>query len=48
MKITKNGSTLTYQRFTVENRIFNEKMYRFPFPQTELNKVTKLTQNPGW
>jgi hypothetical protein len=48
MRITKTGSTLTFERFTAENRIFNEKMYRFPFPQTELNKLTKLEQNPGW
>jgi len=48
MRITKAGSTLTFERFTAENRIFNEKMYRFPFPQTELNKLTKLEQNPGW
>ncbi|WP_234735776.1 RagB/SusD family nutrient uptake outer membrane protein [Tellurirhabdus bombi] len=49
MRITKNGTALTYQRFQVENRIFNEKMYRFPIPQTELNKAPKnLRQNPGW
>ncbi len=48
MRITKNGSTFNYTRFTVENRVFNAKMYRFPFPQSELNKATKLTQNPGW
>jgi len=48
MRITKNGTTLTYEVFTVENRIFTDKNYRFPFPQTELNKATKLVQNPGW
>jgi hypothetical protein len=48
MRIAKNGTAFTYTRFTVENRVFNSKMYRFPFPQGELNKLTKLTQNPGW
>ncbi len=48
MKITKTGTTYSYNRFTVETRVFNDKMYRFPFPQSELNKVTKLAQNPGW
>ena len=49
MRITKTGTTLAYQRFQVENRVFNEKMYRFPIPQTELNKAPKnLKQNPGW
>lgn len=48
MRITKSGSTSSYTRFNVENRIFNSKMYRYPFPQTELNKATKLLQNPGW
>ena len=48
MKITKSGTTFSYNRFTVETRVFNDKMYRFPFPQSELNKVNKLVQNPGW
>ena len=42
------GSTFTYQVATVENRVFTEKNYRFPFPQAELNKAAKLGQNPGW
>lgn len=49
LKITKAGSGFTYERYVVENRIFSEKMYRFPIPQTELNRAPKnLTQNPGW
>ncbi len=46
--ITKTGSTYTYQVVTVENRVFVEKNYRFPFPQSELNKAVNLQQNPGW
>ena len=49
MRITKTGTTFTYDRFTVENRIFNQKMYLFPIPQTELNRAPlNLKQNPGW
>ncbi|MEO6916683.1 MAG: RagB/SusD family nutrient uptake outer membrane protein, partial [Chitinophagaceae bacterium] len=48
MKIIKTGSTFTYQVFQVETRYFTEKNYRFPFPQSELNKAVNLAQNPGW
>lgn len=49
MRITKTGTTFTYARFPVETRIFNEKMYRFPIPQAELNRAPKnLKQNAGW
>jgi hypothetical protein len=48
MRITKNGTMLTYEVFTVENRIFTDKNYRFPFQQSELNRATKLVQNLGW
>lgn len=48
MKITKTGTTFTYQVFQVETRLFTEKNYRFPFPQSELNKAVNLKQNPGW
>jgi len=48
MKIVSDGTSLTYQQFTVENRVFNEKNYRYPFPQSEMDKTTKLVQNPGY
>ncbi|UKT65936.1 RagB/SusD family nutrient uptake outer membrane protein [Pedobacter mucosus] len=48
MQITKTGTTLTYTPFTVESRIFTDKNYFFPIPQAEMNKVVKLTQNPGY
>ncbi|MDQ8004764.1 MAG: RagB/SusD family nutrient uptake outer membrane protein [Pedobacter sp.] len=48
MRITRSGSTLTYLRFEVEPRVFSEKMNRFPFPQAELNRATKLVQNTDW
>lgn len=50
MQVTGPSATtgLTFTRFTVENRIFSEKMYRFPFPQTQINITNNLVQNPGW
>jgi starch-binding outer membrane protein, SusD/RagB family len=48
MRITTIGTATTYERFTVEPRIFNERMYRYPIPQTEINNTTKLQQNPGY
>ena len=48
MKITKNDDgTFSYTRNTV-NRIWEDKMYLFPIPQTEIMKNSNLTQNPGW
>ncbi len=49
MRITRNGSNLSFERFQVESRAFSEKMYRFPIPQFELNIASKnLEQNPSW
>lgn len=48
MKLTKDeNGTITYTR-NIVNRQWDEKMYLFPIPQTELIKNTNLTQNPGW
>ena len=49
MRITKNGAGLSYERFKVEDRVFTEKMYRFPIPVGELIAAPKnLEQNPSW
>lgn len=48
MRITNNGTNNVYERFTVESRMFNERMYRYPIPQSEINNTTKLVQNPGY
>jgi starch-binding outer membrane protein, SusD/RagB family len=48
MHITKTGTTLTYNPFVVENRVFTAKNYLFPISQTELNKAPALEQNPGY
>lgn len=48
MKITKNSDgTFTYTRQTV-SRQWDDKMYLFPIPSTEISKNGNLTQNPGW
>jgi hypothetical protein len=47
MKIYKGTTGYTYIRKTV-NRLWDDKMYLFPIPQTERMKNPKLSQNPGW
>lgn len=48
MKITKNDDgSFTYTRQTV-TRQWDDKMYLFPIPTTELMKNSNLTQNAGW
>ena len=47
--IAKNADgTFTYKPVTVENRVFEPKMYLYPIPQGELNAAKGLIQNPGW
>ena len=50
VKITQvSGSTYSYQRFLYESRRWNDRMYLYPIPQTELYKNSNLApQNPGW
>ncbi len=48
MRIAMIDSTLTYEPFQVETRLFNERMYRYPIPQAEINNTTQLLQNPGY
>lgn len=48
MKLTRgDDGTINYARNTV-SRQWDDKMYLFPIPQTELMKNPNLTQNPGW
>ena len=47
--ISTNGGVTTYERFKVENRIFQEKMYLYPIPYNEIAKSKGiLIQNSGW
>lgn len=49
MRIVKNAdNTLSYQRFTVENRVFRAKNYWFPFSINDINRQPALTQNAGY
>ena len=49
MKITKSGANYVYQKFLVEDRIFDPaKNYLYPIPQTEINKDKALVQNAGY
>lgn len=49
MQITKNADeTFTYTPVTVQTRQWDDKMYLFPIPQSEILKAGNLEQNPGW
>ena len=48
MTITKNGEDFNYQPGVLETRQWNDKMYFFPIPQSEIQKAGNLVQNPGW
>lgn len=51
VRITKNvDNSLSYDfDYTVEDRVFSEKMYFYPIPQSEINKNPEvLKQNPLW
>ena len=49
MRITSDGSTLYYEVFDVEQRVFDvSKMYLMPIPQSEILKSDALEQNPNW
>lgn len=49
VEITNAGGTKTYTRKLVENRTWDDKMYLYPIPQSELFCNPNLgPQNPGW
>lgn len=51
VQVDPNTGARTYNRISVQQRVFDPKMYYFPIPQDILNKypVGKvLEQNPGW
>lgn len=50
MKITKDATdgTLKFETTTVQNRLWDDKMYLFPLAQSEILKSGALEQNPGW
>ncbi|WP_310560574.1 RagB/SusD family nutrient uptake outer membrane protein [Flavobacterium sp.] len=49
MSITRNEDlSLNYQIKLLEVRPFEERMYLYPIPQSEIFKNKNLTQNTGW
>jgi hypothetical protein len=52
MKITKNGTSYTYERISFPRQTGADRYLLFPLEQSEVNKMTQATgvdwQNPGW
>lgn len=53
MRITKEADeSFSYQRISFERDSYKEKLYFYPIPQTEVDKMFSYTgtdwQNPGW
>ena len=49
VNVTRNAdNSFTYNVVKVEDRVFTPKMYLYPIPQSELNIVTGMIQNPLW
>lgn len=48
LKIVKTGDTFTYTPEILENRVFEKKMYFYPIPMSEINKMPLMVQNPLW
>ena len=49
MTITKSGEDMTYTTGVLKTRQWDDKMYLFPIPQSEIQKSGGvLTQNPRW
>lgn len=50
VRVTRNGGgTLVFDYIRIEQRVFTDKMYFFPIPQTEIDKVPGvLEQNKDW
>lgn len=49
MKITENGDgSFNYEKEQIESRVWNDHMYLYPIPQSELYKNKNLEQNSGW
>jgi hypothetical protein len=52
MRINPEGDGFKYERFSLERDSWKEKLYFYPIPQSEVNKMQDYTganwQNPGW
>lgn len=49
MQITRDANfNFIYEKNLLEVRPFEDRMYLYPIPQSEIYKNQNLTQNPGW
>jgi hypothetical protein len=48
MKITKTGTTFTYEKVQIGTMVFSDRLYLMPIPYDETTKNAALEQNPGW
>lgn len=48
VEITKEGYGFKYKKILVESRIWDDKMYLYPIPDSERHINSNLGQNPGW
>lgn len=46
--VTKTGEEYSFRYNVTDDRLWEDKMYFYPIPQSEIYKNTKLVQNPGW
>ncbi len=46
--IQKTGDVLSFEYQTTTDRIWDDKMYFYPIPQSEMYKNPNLVQNTGW
>lgn len=47
IEVTMDGNACRYMRKIVQDRVFTEKMYLYPIPESEVWK-TNIQNNPGW
>lgn len=48
VSISKAGDKYFFEYSVTADRIWDDKMYFYPIPQSEIYKNPKLVQNPGW
>ncbi len=46
--VDADENPVSFEKFVVETRLWDEKMNLFPIKQDEIYKAPKLEQNPGW
>ena len=46
--VTKDGNGNLFDYTSTSDRIWDDKMYFYPIPQSEIYKNRNLIQNPGW